>query len=120
MKFQPGNHFAKLGGRPRGARNKLARVVFEDLFDSWTEPVAEGKTLTKGKAALQTLFRERPHEYAKLYLTVMPKEFVFENVATELDDAELHQMIEALREQLRVAQEAPPALPAPKMIAHVS
>jgi hypothetical protein len=111
MRFEPGNPYGKLG-RPRGSRNRLARVVFEDLLESWTEAVKEGSTLTKGKAALLALFRESPREYAKLYLSVMPKEFVFEKVVSELDDAELAEIIKELRARL-----ADPALPsAVKMI----
>jgi hypothetical protein len=53
-RFEPGNSYAKLGGRPRGARNKLASSVFRDVLQFWNEPVKEGSTLTKGNAAMLT------------------------------------------------------------------
>src|SRR5215469_7933733 len=47
-RFEPGN---RLGGRPRGARNKLAKRFFEDMSEVWDEPIADGKS-TRGKAAV--------------------------------------------------------------------
>jgi hypothetical protein len=100
-KFEPGN---RLGGRPRGARNRLANRLFEDLLEFWNEPAKEGSTVTKGKAAMLTMWRERPHEFVKFVGSVMPKEFVFENVVTELADDELDRMIETLRERALAAR----------------
>jgi hypothetical protein len=100
--FKPG-HSIK-GGRPRGSRNKLAQRVFDDIFRHWNEPA--GGELCKGQAALELLYRERPGEYLRLTASVLPKEFVFENAVTELDDDELDRMIEMLRERaLAVRQE---------------
>src|SRR6266436_5886330 len=101
--FQPGTP-----GKPRGVKNKIASTVLKDFLDVWNEPVKEGSTLTTGRAVLLTMYRERPHEFAKLGAAFVPREFVFENVVTELDDDKLHQMIGVLREQLRLAQEASP------------
>jgi hypothetical protein len=103
LKFDPGNSYSK--GRPRGARNKLAGHVFEDVLAFWNEPVKEGSTLTKGMAALQTMFRERPADFVRSVFSIMPKEFVFENVVSELADEELDRMIEMLRERALAARE---------------
>jgi hypothetical protein len=105
MKFEPGNRYAKLGGRPKGARNRLANRVFEDVLEFWNEPAKDGSAVTKGKAAMLTMWRERPHEFVKFVGSVMPKEFLFENVVTELADEELDRMIEMLRERALAARE---------------
>jgi hypothetical protein len=93
--FKPGHNIK--GGRPKGSRNKLAQRVFDDILKHWNEPA--GGDLCKGQAALELLYRERPGEYLRLTASVLPKEFVFENAVTELDDDELDRMIEMLRER---------------------
>jgi hypothetical protein len=113
--FKPGHNIK--GGRPLGSRNKLAQRVFDDVFRHWNEPA--GGDLSKGQAALEFLYRERPGEYLKLTASIMPKEFVFENAITELDDAELDRMIEMLRERALAARQEQAALgkaPEPKLL----
>jgi hypothetical protein len=90
-------------GRPKGSRNKLAQRVFDDILKHWNEPA--GGELCKGQAALELLYREKPGEYLKLTASVLPKEFVFENAVTELDDEELDRMIETLRERAIAARQ---------------
>jgi hypothetical protein len=59
-RFEQGNTLSK--GRPRGARNKLASSVFNDVMAVWNEPVSEGNPLTKGKAAMLAMCRRsRPN-----------------------------------------------------------
>jgi hypothetical protein len=90
-------------GRPSGSRNKLAQRVFQDIFAHWCEPT--GGELCKGQAALELLYRERPGEYLRLTASVLPKEFVFENAVSELDDDELDRMIEMLRARAIAARQ---------------
>jgi len=90
-------------GRPKGSRNKLAQRVFDDIFRHWLEEAGSG--LCKGQAALELLYRENPGNYLKLTASVLPKEFVFENAVSELDDEELDRMIEALRERAIAARQ---------------
>ena len=99
--FKPGHNIK--GGRPKGSRNKLAQRVFDDIFRHWNEPA--GGELCKGQAALELLYRERPGEYLRLTASVLPKEFVFENAVTELDDDELDHMITMLRERALAARQ---------------
>jgi hypothetical protein len=80
MRFEPGNTLSK--GRPRGARNKRASRVLQDLLEVWDEPITEGSALTRGRAALRLMSRERPSDFAKLYAGIMPREFWVESVAT--------------------------------------
>jgi hypothetical protein len=90
------------------------------MLEFWNEPAKDGSAVTKGKAAMLTMWRERPHEFVKFVGSVMPKEFLFENVVTELADDELDHMIEMLRERALAAREDRRALegPALKVIEH--
>jgi hypothetical protein len=99
--FKPGHNIK--GGRPKGSRNKLAQRVFDDIFAHWCEP-ANGD-LCKGQAALELLYREEPGAYLRLTASVLPKEFLFENAAAELDDEELIRAIEMWRERAIAARQ---------------
>jgi hypothetical protein len=71
------------------------------------ESVAPGSDKRKGTEALETLYREKPGEYLRLTASVLPREFVFENVVTDLSDDDLERAIEVVRGQLSGAQEPP-------------
>src|SRR5262245_35636316 len=101
------------GGRPKGARNRLAAQVFEDIFRHWCEPAAPGSKLCKGAEALETLYKEKPGEYLRLTASVLPKEFVFENVVSELDDEQIDELLMALRQLMIEVRPAPPLLVSP-------
>jgi hypothetical protein len=118
--FEPGNTMGR--GRPKNARNKLARRVLEELLLVWDEPLHEHSTVTRGKAALRVMSRERPAEFCKLYGSLVPREFWIDSaVVTDLDDEELEAMIANLRAQmLEAAREEPLALSAPKVIEHAN
>src|SRR5215467_12212181 len=58
------------GGRPKGARNRLAAQVFEDILRHWCTPAAPGSKLCKGAEALETLYKEKPGEYLRLTASV--------------------------------------------------
>jgi hypothetical protein len=103
--FQPGHT-----GRPRGTRNKLAGRVFEDIFAHWCEPIVPGSNVCKGQEALQALHARSPGEYLRLTASVLPKEFVFENAVTELEDDQVDELILKLRQRMLEARAAPPTL----------
>ena len=104
--FQPGHT-----GRPRGTRNKLAGRVFEDIFAHWCEPVAPGSKICKGQEALQSLYTRSPGEYLRLTASVLPKEFLFEAAATELEDDQIDELILRLRQRVLEARAVPPTVP---------
>jgi hypothetical protein len=106
--FQPGN-----GGRPKGARNKLAARVFEDIFQHWCEPAAPGGNMCKGQEALETLYKEKPGEYLRITASVLPHEFIFENATAELDDEQIDELLMALRRRMIEARTAPALLGSP-------
>jgi hypothetical protein len=94
--FQPGN---TLGGRPRGARNRLARKFLEDCLADWQE---------HGAAAIKIMRREDPARYCLMMATLVPKELeITATAVAELDDDTLAKMIENLRAQLAQPQQVP-------------
>ena len=98
-RFEKGNSYSANGngsGRPKGSRNKLCRAVLEDLLADW----AEG-----GAAAIKMMRIERPAEYVRVMCSILPKEMLFENTATELDDDQLAELIGHIREQLLARNE---------------
>ena|SRR6266446_3078455 len=104
--FAPGNPG---GGRPRGARNKLARKFLEDALAAWERD---------GEAALKIMAKRDPVKFCQLFAVILPKELEFTaNVVAELDDTVLAETIAKIREQLESRQEL--ALPSPKVIEHV-
>jgi hypothetical protein len=90
--FQPGNPG---GSRPKGARNRLARKFLEDCLADWQE---------HGAKAISIMRRENPTKYCLMMASIVPRELeISTSVVTELDDQELMQLIDALRQQLRGA-----------------
>ena len=105
-KFQPGHQIK--GGRPKGSRNRLAARVFDDILAHWCQPAAVGSQLCKGQEALEALYRERPGEYLRLTASVLPKDFVFQAAAADLDDDQIDDLIARLQEQLMLARSNQP------------
>jgi hypothetical protein len=97
----------------RRARNRLAAQVFEDILHHWCEPAAPGSKLCKGAEALETLYKEKPGEYLRLTASVLPREFIFENVTLDLDDEQIDELLLALRRRMIEARAAPALLASP-------
>ena len=100
-------------GPAEGARNRLAAQVFEDILRHWSEPAAPGSKLCKGAEALETLYKEKPGEYLRLTASVLPREFIFENVTWDLDDEQIDELLLALRQRIIDARTAPELLASP-------
>src|SRR6266511_3127111 len=88
------------GGRPKGARNRLAAHVFEHMLAHWLEPAVPGGKLVKGQEALENVYREDPGLYLRIVGNVLPKEFTFETAMGDMDDDEVDALILKLRERL--------------------
>jgi hypothetical protein len=98
MKFEPGNKLST--GRPRGSRNRLTARILEDILKHWNEPI-EGRNITKGMAALEVMRKEKPAEYVKAVLSIMPKELVFsDSTVADLSDEQIDTLIMTLRRQV--------------------
>ena len=91
-------------GRPKDTRNRLTKKVLEDILAHWNEldPVAK---MTKGLHALQRAYRDKPVEYVKAVLSVMPKELAIENVMADMSDADLDQLTIAIKDHLTAVRE---------------
>ena len=89
--FEPGNTSGKLGGRPRGARNKLSRKFLEDCYADWQE---------HGAAAINIMRLEDPAGYCKMMASLVPRELeLTSTVLTELSDDDLEATIQLLLRQ---------------------
>ena len=84
-KFQPGNP-----GRPKGSRNRLHK----DILDAYAEDFT-----THGKEVITVLRVEKPVEWLRLAIQLLPKELLVEDISNvqQLDDTELDALIESLR-----------------------
>jgi len=79
-RFLPGND-GHGGGRRVGARNKLQTAFLEDLANEWAE---------HGRAVIRIVRLEKPVEFMKCIVAVLPKELVLEqNVLSDISDEEL-------------------------------
>src|SRR4029079_17017117 len=79
-RFLPGND-GHGGGRPAGARNKLATKFLWDLLAEWEE---------HGPGVLRICRTEKPIEFAKIVASTLPKEFALETSAlADLSDDDL-------------------------------
>jgi hypothetical protein len=88
------------GGRTHGARNRLTVRVFEDVLKHWNEPVTEGSPLSKGMAALEIMMKEKPNEYVRAVLSIMPKEIAIESVMSDMSDEQLDEIMAKIRDAL--------------------
>jgi hypothetical protein len=97
MKFDGKNH---VGGRPRGSRNRLFAQIFEDVLQHWNEPI-EGRNISKGMAALEVMRKERPADYVKAVLSIMPEEVLLsDSTLADLDDGQIDTLLMTLRKQV--------------------
>jgi hypothetical protein len=95
--FEVGNTLSP--GRPRGARNKLARRFLEDCLADWHE---------HGAAALRICRMEDPVAYCRMMASIVPRELeITATSVAELADDELEKMIQNLRAQIAQKQELP-------------
>jgi hypothetical protein len=98
-KFERNNPYGKLGGRPKGSRNKLdafayAVVVAHAQFQNGAPPPEEYASTNLWKALNVTL-RESPRDYWRQINAMLPKQVSVEHSnVTELSDEDLDQMIE--------------------------
>jgi hypothetical protein len=92
--FQKSDGGRNGGGRRQGARNRISTAFLQALASDFQE---------HGEEAIKIMRIERPSEYVKVIASVLPKEFEISHSSqlTELDDVELEQFINRLRDELR-------------------
>jgi hypothetical protein len=86
------------GGRVAGSRNKLSHDFVNDALESWK---------VNGKAAFKIVFHERPHEYLKIMLGIIPREYIMtegkiDTISEDDLDAALEKILE---ERKKITQE---------------
>jgi hypothetical protein len=88
------------GGRTPGARSRLFAQVFEDVLQHWNQPVP-GRNISQGMAALEVRRKERPAEYVKAVLSIMPKELLLsDSSVADLNDEQIDTLLSTLRKQV--------------------
>jgi hypothetical protein len=98
-RWQPGQSGCP-NGRPKGARNKLSEAFLQALADDFE---------VNGKAVVEKVRTERPHDYLKVCASVMPKRFENEDVTTfkgvrEMTNAELLAIVSKGYEEAGIRQ----------------
>ena len=85
--FKPG--CAPGPGRPPGARNKLTEIALATLSEHFAE---------FGKAAIDRVYREKPHAYLAIITSLLPRQLNVErsSVLGELSDEEIDLLTEYL------------------------
>ena len=74
-RFQPGHSGGQ--GRPRGSRNKLGEKMIEDMLADWEK---------HGIKAIEKMREERPHEYVRAFVSILPKEIKIEHIDEMTDE----------------------------------
>jgi hypothetical protein len=93
--FQPGNS-ANPAGRPKGSRNKLNEDFLYALQQSFQ---------AQGPSVIETVIRERPHEYLKIIASILPKQIeIKENAFDGFSDEQLAALVYAARNALGFAE----------------
>ena len=75
-------------GRPKGARSKLTTEFFEDFCAAWKE---------HGVKALKDVAKKNPKDFVRAAAMLMPKEVELKSPLNDLSDAELTDLIVAVR-----------------------
>jgi hypothetical protein len=86
-RFLPGN--SGLPGRPKGARNKLAEAMIEDLYQDWK---------AHGIQAIRETRETRPADYLKIVAMIVSKAEDL-SLDSEMRDEAVEQFIEERRQQ---------------------
>ena len=71
--FQPGQS-GNPNGRPKGSRNKVSEKFLEALANHFE---------VHGEAAIDIVYKERPHDYLKIVASVLPKRMELEDATLE-------------------------------------
>jgi len=87
-RFEPGSVHSR--GRPLGARNRLGEKMIEDMLADWEK---------HGIKAIEKMREERPHEYVRAFVSILPKEIKIEHI-DEMTDEQIRKRLCQLAEGL--------------------
>src|SRR5215203_2239470 len=86
------NGHAKVGGRVKGARNKLSADFLSALSEAFE---------ARGREAIEIVITENPEKFLSVIASVLPKEFeINDNRLKEIPDDQLDSFIEFARQHL--------------------
>src|SRR6476619_7263460 len=85
--------------KPTGSRRALTQKAIIEIFDHWNE-VDEKTGKTRGQMTLTHLFHAAPTDYARLIVSLVPRELIVENSLEAVPDADIDAMIERIRQRL--------------------
>ena len=88
-------------GRPKGARNRLQNTFVTALAEDFEE---------HGAGIIRIVRCEEPATYLKIITAVLPKEMIFENATSDLDDDQIDELIEAIKGRLLEVRKEKPML----------
>jgi hypothetical protein len=78
----------------------FSRKFFSDVLNHWNETI-EGRNISKGMAALEVMRKERPSEYVKTVVSLLPKELLLgDSTLADLDDGQIDALLMTLRKQV--------------------
>ena len=77
--FKPGQS-GNPKGRPKGARSRVSESLLEGLAQHFE---------TKGKNAIDVVFKERPHDYLKIIASLVPKQMEIDDLRPKLKAEDL-------------------------------
>lgn len=81
-------------GRPKGSRNKFGEAFIDDFMADWE---------VHGKAAIATVRKERPQDYLKAAVAILPKQLdVSVREFDEMTDDQLERRIRQLASLLEI------------------
>lgn len=87
-RFIPGH--TGFGGRPKGARNKLAEAMIEDLYQDW---------ISHGIQAIMACRETRPADYLRIVALIVAKASEDVSLDGDMRDAAIEQFIEERRQR---------------------
>jgi hypothetical protein len=98
-RFGVGNNLQR--AKQKGARDRLSAAFLAALAETFEEENAEGGT--KGLEAIKKVRDEDPAAYARIFASLMPKEFEFKTPESELSDEQVemlyHEMLARLADK---------------------
>jgi hypothetical protein len=74
-------------GRPKGSRNKFSEQFIDDFYADW---------LAGGAEAIRRAREERPADYLRVAVTILPKQLKVEHGLEHMTDEQIRERITAI------------------------